>query len=58
MINLLEYYKHQLKASMSIRNKKQGNVILLSVFTIEQFNNLYHNYKDGNFEEFMGDDDT
>lgn len=30
VINLLEYYKYQLKASMGIRNKKQGNVILLS----------------------------
>ena len=58
VINLQDYYKHQLKSSMCIRNKKQGNVILLSEFTIEQFNNLYENFRKGEYDGFMGDEDV
>ena len=54
IIDLMQYYKHQLKASTSIR-KKQGAKVLLSDFTIDQFNSLYLNFKDNKFEEFMGD---
>lgn len=46
----MDYFKHQLKAATCIRNKKQGAIVLLSDFSMEQFNGLYENFKNNRFE--------
>ena len=48
-VDLMSHFKHQIKASTCIRNKKQGAMVLLSEFTIEQFNNLYQSFRNNDY---------
>lgn len=55
-VDLVDYYRQNLKASICLKFRKQGVGVLFSSFSNDQINGLLVNLRNSDYERFYGTD--